>query len=185
MRALLMHDELPDDAVAGALTAAGFDLVRCYDPGRATFPCRGAKGSCPLDGRVDVAVVVHHRDSDDLAPSELGAVCALRDAIPLVVAGNHTQSAYGSSCDAVADDVDSVVAACWRAIAAADHRASDYVGTFAGARAEVTRRGHTVTVRLPADATEGQSVLAHQAASRLYPSARIISVIRREPGAGS
>jgi hypothetical protein len=173
-----MHDITPDDAVADVLTAAGFDIVRCAEPGTVGFPCRGAEGSCPLDGSIDVAVVVHDRPSLDLTPGEVGVVCALRDGVPVVVAGNHTHSAYRGQCDAEAADVDDIVAACRRAMAAAQHRASDFVSNFAGVPAEVTRQGHAIAVQLPVDATERHAVLAHQATTRMFPSARTIDVTK-------
>ena len=178
MRALLMHDITPDDVVAGLLTTAGYDIVRCTEGRDAEFPCRGAGGSCPLDGSVDVAVVVHDRPSVDLAPGEVGVVCALRDGVPVVVAGNHTQSAYVAQCRAVAADLDDIPAACARAITAAQHRASHFVTSFAGVPAEVVRRGHRVMVHVAAEATDHQVVLAHQGATRFYPSARTIDVAK-------
>ena len=41
---------------------------------------------------------------------------------------------------------------------------------------EVVRRGHAVTVQLAAEASDRQVVLAHRAASRLYPSAGTIDI---------
>ena len=176
-----MHDITPDRVVADVLTAAGYDVVRCAEPDAPDFPCAGAFGSCPLDGSVDVAVVVHDRPAVDLAHGEIGVVCALRDAVPVVVAGNHTQSAFGARCDAVANSVGDVPAACRWAIAAAAHRASDFVSIFAGVSTTVERRGHVVTVRLAPDATAAQAELASRATSRMYPSARTIDVAPAHP----
>src|SRR5689334_1884487 len=102
MRALLMHDITPDSTVADALRRGGYDVVRCSEDGATPFPCSGAGGSCPLDGSVDVAVVVHDRPTTDLAVGEVGVVCAFRDGVPVVLAGNHTQSPFDVRCDAVA-----------------------------------------------------------------------------------
>ena len=173
-----MHDITDDRAVAAALEGAGYDVVRC-DDGASTFPCTGATGSCPLDGSVDVAVVVHDRPSTDLAVGEVGVVCAFRDGVPVVLAGNHAQSPFDGRCDSVAADAADVPAACQRAMLASMARASDFVSQFTGGDADVVRRGHRVQVVLGSDATEHQAVLAHQAAYRLFPSARTIDVRRQ------
>jgi hypothetical protein len=173
-----MHDITRDDAIADVLVRAGYDVVRCAAPDEEVFPCAGAGGSCPLDGSVDVAVVVHDRPAVELSVGEVGVVCAMRDGIPVVLAGNHTQSPFGERVDAVALDASDVPAACRRAIAAVERRASDFVGAFAGVDADVTRHGHSVSVRLGTGASDRQAVLAHQAATRLYPNARRIDVGR-------
>ena len=173
-----MHDITDDHLVAERLEGAGYDVVRCND-GTNSCPCTGATGSCPLDGSVDVAVVVHDRPSVDLAVGEVGVICALRDGIPVVVAGNHTQSPFDGRCDGVAGHVDDVPEACQRARTAAMSRASEFVTQFTGGDADVVRHGHRVEVVLGSDATERQAVRAHQAAFRLFPSARTIDVRRQ------
>jgi hypothetical protein len=65
------------------LTAAGHETVRCDTPdGRA--PCRGlaAGGECPLDEHADVAVLVPELGTRDV---EHGAICAVRNRVPVVV----------------------------------------------------------------------------------------------------
>ena len=47
MRALLMHDITPDDVVAEVLTAAGYDVVRCVEPGAPASPQRSSVGAIP------------------------------------------------------------------------------------------------------------------------------------------
>jgi hypothetical protein len=181
MRALLMHDDItPDTAVADALSAAGYDIVRCSEAGAPRFPCSGAGGSCPLDGSVDVAVVVHDRPAADLAVGEVGVVCAFRDGVPVVLAGSETQSPFEGRCEAVAGDVADVPAACERAVTSAMDRASEFVSRYSGTDVRVARHGHRVQVELCRDGTAAHAVLAHQAAARLFPSARTIDV-RRAP----
>ncbi len=175
MRVLLL-DTTPDTRVADVLLASGHDLVRCSEPGRPAFPCAGLEGACPLDGTVDVTLVVHDRPTTEIATGEVGAVCSLRDAVPLVLAGNGASSPFLCRCDAVAVSVDDVPAACERAVAAAERRASDDVTASAGTPAAVTRRGDAVKVLLAAGATSRHTVRAHQAAARLFPSARTIDV---------
>lgn len=73
----------PTTAATGEFLAAGHVTVRCDTPdGRS--PCRGvvAGGDCPLDEHVDVAVLVPGPGAGDLAH---GAICAVRDRVPLVV----------------------------------------------------------------------------------------------------
>jgi hypothetical protein len=176
MRVLLLHDSTPDTGVADALLTSGHGVVRCSEPGRPAFPCAGLEGSCPLDGTVDVTVVVHDRPTTEIARGEAGVVCSFRDAVPVVLAGNGSFSPFLGRCDAVAASVDDVPAACERAVAAAEARASDDVTAFVGAPAIVTRRGDAVKVVLAADATSRHTVRAHQAAARLFPSARTIDV---------
>jgi hypothetical protein len=184
MRILLMHDITPEQPVVEILRAAGHEIVRCSDPGHPGFPCVALDGTCPLDAGVDVAVIVHDRPSTDIAMGEVGAICATRDRIPVVLAGNHVYSPLRDRCDAVADTIDEIPAACERAAAAAADRAAEYVSFLAGAEATVTRVGHDVKVLLAAEATDGQAVLAHQAASRLFRSSRSIDVGRRPQPAG-
>ncbi len=65
------------------LAAAGHETVRCDTPDGLS-PCRGltADGDCPLDEHVDVAVYVPDAGADDLAH---GAICAVRNRVPVVV----------------------------------------------------------------------------------------------------
>jgi hypothetical protein len=166
-----MHDKTTADrGVTSALTRAGHDVVRCWEPGSPS-PCVAADGGgCPLDGSVDVAVA-----GDDA----FGVVCALRDGVPVVLAGAGSHSAFDGRWDAVASSADDVPAACERAVGAAAQRAGRYVSSFAGAPASVERHGHHVRVQLDADADGRTAVLAHQAATRLFPNARSIDIGRR------
>jgi hypothetical protein len=179
MRTLLLHDITPDAEPADALRAAGHEIVRCTGPDERTFPCVGiTTGRCPLDGTVDVAVVVHDKPTTGFASGEAGVVCALRDRVPLVVAGNHTFSPFVELADAVADDVDDLDAACRRAVTAAACRDADAIGAAAGCDATVERRGGVVRVVLAGEASEKAGVLAHQEASRRFPHVRVIDVLR-------
>jgi len=176
MRTLLMHDLADDTPYANALATAGHQVVRCSPNGRPQFPCAGARGDCPLDATVDVAVVVHDRSTDDIAPGEAGVVCALRDRIPLVVAGANAHSPFGERVDAVAASVDDVPAACERAVAARLARAGRSVTDATGTPASIARRGDELRVTLPPGTTERQAVLVHQAVRREFPTARSIFI---------
>jgi hypothetical protein len=85
------------DMVAEELAAANFEILRCVEPGRPAFPCAGLRrGSCPLDVErpVDVAVAVRTRAHPRPRLAELGALCALRDRIPLVIAGTSVLNPF-------------------------------------------------------------------------------------------
>ncbi len=72
----------PANGAVGEL-AAGHQIVRCDTPdGR--YPCRGlaAGGECPLDEHVDVAVLMPEFGTYDV---EHGAICAVRNRVPVVV----------------------------------------------------------------------------------------------------
>jgi hypothetical protein len=76
------------DQVAEVLTGAGHEVGRCRQSGEAPFPCAGlVEGStCPLEeSPVDVVVAARNRAWPRPSPYEDGAVCALRQHIPLVV----------------------------------------------------------------------------------------------------
>jgi hypothetical protein len=176
MRTLLLHDSTPDQAVADTLAAAGHEVVRCWAPGQPGFPCKGAYGDCPLDGSVEVAVVVHERPSSLLAVGELGVICALRDGVPVVVTGSHAGNVFADRADAIAADREDVPDACRRAVAAADRRASARVSRACAAEAEVSRRGPAIRVVLAPGSSERDAVSAHRAATRLFPAARTIDV---------
>lgn len=170
MKALLLHDLVPDGAVADALAAAGHDVVRCSPSGARQFPCVGLTGRCPLDGSVDVAVVVHDRPSTEVDAGEVGAICALRDGIPVVVAGNGAHSPLREVASAVATSIDDVVPACERAIEARERR----LGRMAGGQVRVD--GGKVKATLPAWATTADVVRAHQVLTEAVPDAASVDI---------
>lgn len=84
----------PDDwALADAsaqLVSAGRTVHRCCESAEAPFPCNALLPDigCPLQ-RAKIDVVLHIRSRADSQPSlaEMGAICAVRDGIPIVTAG--------------------------------------------------------------------------------------------------
>jgi hypothetical protein len=101
------------EMVAERLVRAGHELRRCVEPGQSPFPCAGLRcGACPVtsDGGVDVAVVIRIRPHPRPQLTDLGAICALRDGVPLVVSGNHVLSPFDRWASARVD-LDDVVAA--------------------------------------------------------------------------
>lgn len=170
MKALLLHDLVPDGAAADVLQAAGHDVVRCSPTTGRPFPCVGTSGRCPLDGTVAVAVVVHDRPSTDIDPGEIGAVCALRDDIPIVVAGNGAHSPLREVASAVAASVTDLAAACERAVEAREQR----LGRMAGGPVRV--RDGKVRATLPPWASSADVVRAHQILTEAVPRAASIDI---------
>lgn len=80
-----------------ALVAAGHRVHRCHHADDRGFPCVGITepGGCPVDGRIDVAVVVRPRVDPRAAPLEEGVSCAIRAGIPLVEQGPDLLDPYG------------------------------------------------------------------------------------------
>jgi hypothetical protein len=77
------------DHAADALTGAGHRTHRCYGPDEWGFPCQGVRdpASCPIEGGIDVAVLVRPRLMPRPTELETGVSCALRAGIPLVEQG--------------------------------------------------------------------------------------------------
>jgi hypothetical protein len=100
------------------LRAAGRTVHRCSESAEAPFPCNAlipGRG-CPLD-RHDVDVVLNIRTRPDAQPtlSEMGAICGLRDGIPLVVAGMPEISGFSAWAERVPADGD-IVSTCDRVV---------------------------------------------------------------------
>jgi hypothetical protein len=103
---------------AAQLRGAGRIVHRCSDNAVASFPCDGmipGRG-CPLDQhQVDVVVTVRSRADSEPAISEMGAVCGLRDGIPLVIGGLADMSPFAPFGDKIPPQGD-VVSACDEAV---------------------------------------------------------------------
>ncbi len=102
-----------------ALEAAGHNVLRCRRPGGAEFPCFGVVDprGCPFE-RAAIAVALTMRRHPRPKPTlrEIGAICALRRRIPLVVAGRVAFNPFEEyACEVV--DGEDVVSACERAAA--------------------------------------------------------------------
>ncbi len=90
------------DRVVDELTASGHEVLRCHAGSGPAFPCVGLAGEpCPVEVGVDVAVTVRAHPQSTPAPTEDGAVCALRTHVPLVVLGQTLLHPFGAF-DAVA-----------------------------------------------------------------------------------
>lgn len=82
---------------AAQLRAAGRKVHRCSDSAAAPFPCNAmipGRG-CPLDNHpVDVVLDIRSKADAEPALSEMGAVCGLRDGLPLVIGGLADMSPF-------------------------------------------------------------------------------------------
>jgi hypothetical protein len=101
-----------------ALELAGHRVHRCHDAGDRGFPCRGVShpGSCPLDRRIDVAVVVRRRVTPRPTALEAGVQCALRAQVPLVEDGPEALDPFGPWIAGRVGEDDDLVAACALAV---------------------------------------------------------------------
>lgn len=78
------------------LTAAGHRVHRCHEHGASSFPCAGVldHDRCPIDGGVDVALLVRREDSTEPTVWEHGVSCALRAGVPVVEDGPAETDPY-------------------------------------------------------------------------------------------
>lgn len=102
MRILLTDVNRTDSAeIESAALAAGHEVARC-GPGPGDAACVGVAedGTCPLARHADVAIDVRpdYLPRDLLSTGELGAVCAMRDGVPLLVVGKNP---FGSAATTV------------------------------------------------------------------------------------
>jgi hypothetical protein len=107
------HQDAATRAVS-KLTARGHTVRRCHEPGAPSFPCNGlgAGAGCPLDGDVDVALVVRRGVNPRPTGDEDGVTCALRAGLPLVEDGSDLLDPYAPMLTArvwAGDDVADVV----------------------------------------------------------------------------
>jgi hypothetical protein len=105
--------------VSQELVARGRNTHRCHDSGETPFPCNAmipGRG-CPLDNHdVDVVLVVHSRPQPNPTLNEMGAICGLRDGLPVVLAGMSAGSPFASWAEKVPPDGD-VLATCDKVVA--------------------------------------------------------------------
>lgn len=99
------------------LEAAGHRVHRCHDPAAPTFPCRGVddRSECPLEGPIDVALLVRHHIHPHPSALEDGVACAIRAGVPLVEQGPDILDPYAPWLTTRVGS-EPVAAACERAI---------------------------------------------------------------------
>ena len=121
------------ERVALRLADAGHDVVRCHDEGYAPFPCAGIEEGrqCPLEeAPVDVVVTARDRPWPRPSPFEDGAVCGIRQHVPLVVVG-ATAHPFGKWMEREVDPRDDIVRACEQAAVAPLREHSEIATTAA------------------------------------------------------
>lgn len=94
---VLLIEDRPGAATddADALEAAGHRVHRCFDHSDRSAPCRVLDGQpCPVDGGLDVALVVRRGVVTRPTPYEAGVSCALRAGVPLVEDGTDERDPY-------------------------------------------------------------------------------------------
>ena len=135
---------------AATLTAAGHEVHRCHEDGTPAFPCNGLGGEapCPLDGVIDVAVVVREHPWPRPTAREDGVTCALRHAVPLVVAGRTALDPFNGWATETTEGADGLAEACERAAQSSLPR---HVEAAAAMAAEVIERHGLPTDGLAAD----------------------------------
>jgi hypothetical protein len=86
------------------LRSEGRTVHRCSESTESPFPCNALipGQGCPLD-RHEVDVVLNIRTRPEAQPTlaEMGAICGLRDGIPLVVAGLAEMSGFSAWAERV------------------------------------------------------------------------------------
>jgi hypothetical protein len=82
--------------VTDELGSAGHRVHRCHEPADTGFPCSGvaSPGSCPLEQRIDVALVVRRGVAPRPTPLEDGVACAIRTGVPVVEHGADVLDPY-------------------------------------------------------------------------------------------
>jgi hypothetical protein len=102
------------------LEAAGHRVHRCHELGAASFPCRGVvdPSDCPLEGPIDVALLVRHHVHPQPSPLEDGVACALKAGVPVVEEGPGILDPYDPWITGRVEGT-TVVQACENAVAAA------------------------------------------------------------------
>jgi hypothetical protein len=115
---LIMESQRGAASVAEeALRAAGHRLHRCHQADDRGFPCVGVvrPDDCPMDQRIDVALLVRPHVQPRPTPLEDGVSCVLRAGVPLVEDGPDLLDPYDPwVAERIATELD-VVAACNRA----------------------------------------------------------------------
>jgi len=101
------------DEAARQLEQAGHEIERCQ-PTSGRSACRRLDGddACPLDGDIDVVLVVRSRPHPELLPAEAGAACGLQNRIPLVVAGRTFLNPFENAATAILGPHDDVAKGC-------------------------------------------------------------------------
>lgn len=149
---------------AALLRERGHEVIGCHEAGAAAnrWPCSGVADTCPLDDGVDAAVALRRSQASRV---ESGVGCAVRQRIPLVLAGAGGGAAdgvtpyaaaivegLGQLAEAVEQVADAPIPALSAAATAGLQGVARQRGVDEDVRAEVVRnrRSLQITVRGPA-----------------------------------
>jgi hypothetical protein len=171
---ILVTEAEPGDAteLVERLAAAGHRVATCHRPGLARCVGLEAAGGCPLTpGRTDVVVDVRRRPVG-FTERELGALCAVRADVPLVVVGpTPAEPGPWRDADAVTDEA---------AAAAAIAAARSPVGPTARRRVEQAVRAVVRHYGLPPAAGMALYQRGHAVDVFLRFDRRISPMVREE-----
>jgi hypothetical protein len=107
-------DDWAIEQAADLLKGAGSPVLTCHEPGEPAFPCNALiEGrTCPLDVGFDVVATVRARANAVPVQAEFGVVCAVREGVPLVVAGLAPERPYGPWAAATVAQDEDLASAC-------------------------------------------------------------------------
>jgi hypothetical protein len=180
LNVLLLESEPGAAAIARhELEGAGHVVKYCHDPGRVEFPCNAlVEGrGCPLEGEpIDVALDVRARHRARPTLGEDGVTCALRQHIPVVVAGAAELSPYDEYATEIVGQSFDVVAACERAASAPLVRHSAEAARTL--REMLARREITIDPEVEVRRQHGALVITVHGAEALDASAKSMAAAR-------
>jgi hypothetical protein len=141
LKVLLLESEAGASLIArDELEAAGHKVRYCHEPVEAAFPCNALiEGKlCPLEGEaVDVALDVRRHPCAQPTLREDGVTCALREHVPVVIAGALAMNPYEDFAAETVDRNFDVVETVERVAGA---RLDRHSSAAAGALQDVLRR---------------------------------------------
>jgi hypothetical protein len=129
----------------GRMQDAGWTVHRCSDTTDTPFPCNAVipGRGCPLNQhRVGVVLDVRSRPATELALSEMGSICGLRDRLPLILAGPAEGTSLAPWARVVPASGD-LVAACQEVLEGQDRSGRDEPKTSPTAAAPTEMEGAT------------------------------------------
>jgi hypothetical protein len=111
-------DDWAIDQSAAILEASGSTAVRCHQSGEQAFPCNALipGRTCPLALELDAVLTVRSRPVPAATPGEVGVICALREGVPLVVAGMSDHNPFAAYTTSSVDRDGDIPTACAAAV---------------------------------------------------------------------
>ena len=161
------------------LEGAGHTVRMCHEPGCDAFPCNALRDdrTCPIVGQpIDVALDIRRRPRTQPTIREDGVACAIREHVPLVVAGPTMFSPFAQYATEMSDDTCDVVAACERAASAPLVRHGEVAGQALVATLE--RRSSEVDACVSVYRREGALFVSVAAAEELDQATKSMIAVR-------